>query len=112
MLHQSLCSATGIPHSTQMRTRWVGWDLRENSLLRIDIVRLRLGRTGGDRSPSPTNRHLGHETEKPPPRFAKSCRWLGSDPISEGRGPIFSARALANHDGLGSGSWGLTPTRP
>lgn len=24
MEHQSLCSATGIPHSTQIRTRWAG----------------------------------------------------------------------------------------
>ena len=29
MLHQSLCSATGIPHSTQMRTRATGC-LRKN----------------------------------------------------------------------------------
>jgi hypothetical protein len=31
MLHQSLCSATGIPHSTQTRTRFTGSDFLENS---------------------------------------------------------------------------------
>lgn len=37
MLHQSLCSATGMPHSTQIRTRWGGWVFLENSFLRIDM---------------------------------------------------------------------------
>jgi hypothetical protein len=37
MLHHSLCSAIGIPHSTQMRTRWRGSVLREKSLFRIDM---------------------------------------------------------------------------
>src|SRR4026209_1634412 len=34
MLHQSLCSATGIPHSTHTRTRAFGSDFFENSFCR------------------------------------------------------------------------------
>lgn len=34
MLHQALCSATGIPHSTQIRTRFVGFALPEKILRR------------------------------------------------------------------------------
>lgn len=37
MLHHSLCSAMGIPHSTQIRTRWRGSALRENSFFRNDM---------------------------------------------------------------------------
>lgn len=37
MLHQSLCSAMGIPHSTQIRTRCRGSVLRENSFFRNDM---------------------------------------------------------------------------
>src|SRR5205814_944542 len=37
MLHHSLCSAIGMPHSTQIRTRWGGWLLREKSFFRMDM---------------------------------------------------------------------------
>jgi hypothetical protein len=37
MLHQSLCSAIGIPHSTQIRTRFVGSVLREKSFWMMDM---------------------------------------------------------------------------
>jgi hypothetical protein len=37
MLHHSLCSAIGIPHSMQMRTRWRGSVLREKSRFRKDM---------------------------------------------------------------------------
>lgn len=41
MEHQSLCSAMGIPHSTQTRTRCVGAGaLDEKSRLRNDIPKL------------------------------------------------------------------------
>src|ERR1043166_5939984 len=38
MLHQSLCSATGIPHSTHTRTRTLGSAFFENSFWKIVIV--------------------------------------------------------------------------
>jgi hypothetical protein len=37
MLHQSLCSATGMPHSTQTRTRWAG-AFDEKSFLKMDMI--------------------------------------------------------------------------
>jgi hypothetical protein len=40
MLHQSLWSATGIPHSTQIRIRWRGWVFFANSLSKSDISSL------------------------------------------------------------------------
>ncbi len=38
MLHQSLCSATGMPHSTQIRTRGRGVLFFEKSLLINDMA--------------------------------------------------------------------------
>src|SRR5262249_42448011 len=38
MLHQSLCSATGMPHSTHTRTRTFGSAFFENSFWKIVIV--------------------------------------------------------------------------
>ena len=38
MAHQSLCSSTGIPHSTHTRMRWRGgWGLRPRSLSNKDM---------------------------------------------------------------------------
>ena len=50
MLHQSLCSATGIPHSTHTRTRTFGSAFFENSFWKIV---------------------MDTETEDPARRFAK-----------------------------------------
>jgi hypothetical protein len=55
MLHHSLCSATGMPHSTQMRTRVFGSDFLENSFWKMLTS-----------PPSPT------ETEEGGQRFARS----------------------------------------
>jgi hypothetical protein len=38
MLHHSLCSATGIPHSTQIRTRGRGAVFFEKSFFRKDML--------------------------------------------------------------------------
>jgi hypothetical protein len=71
MLHHSLCSAIGIPHSTQMRTRWRGWVLREKSLFRKDMG-------------SPFQ--LLPETEERVRRFAESSKMTVSEARRTGDG--------------------------
>jgi hypothetical protein len=50
MLHHCLCSAIGIPHSTQTRTRGFGW-LFENSFEKNDIVTTARELPGADTPP-------------------------------------------------------------
>lgn len=49
MLHHSLCSAMGIPHSTHTRIRCPGWGFRENNFRHKvkGIFPLRADRTRG-----------------------------------------------------------------
>lgn len=55
MLHHSLCSATGIPHSTQIRTRGRGPEFFEKSFFRNDMLpetRKPVGRFADPKNPA------------------------------------------------------------
>ena len=85
MEHQSLCSATGMPHSTQMRTRWTGAEVfDEKSRLRKDIPGLQA--TVTRRRPYATSRdgvtpvRLDRSRRKHWVRRADPAkRWYGGD---------------------------------
>src|SRR4051812_29340257 len=63
MEHQSLCSATGMPHSTQMRTRCTGAGVFcEKSRLRNDIP---VSRYGFDMLSIRNERQPGYSWSKP-----------------------------------------------
>ena len=53
MLHHSLCSAIGMPHSTHTRTRCRGSEFRENSFCHKDIVASRTRLDAGSQGSRP-----------------------------------------------------------